>query len=166
MTTQTIKFMLNGEARERTISNNDLLLNVIREQEHLTGTKYGCGIGECGACAVQVDGAPVLSCLVLAASVDGREVITVEGLARNGVLDPVQEAFLDHAAVQCGFCTPGMVMMSRALLDENPHPSEEETRDYLRGCLCRCTGYAGIVRAVLAVGARAGSAAGPERAGA
>lgn len=153
MKPQTIHLTLNGEAREQTVRPNEVLLNVIREREHLTGTKYGCGIGECGACAVHVDGEPVLSCLVLAVAVDGCDVVTVEGLARNGELDPVQAAFLDHGGIQCGFCTPGMVMMSRALLNENPDPTEEDVREYLRGSLCRCTGYAGIVRAVLGAAA-------------
>lgn len=150
MKPRVIRFTLNGERREISVNPNDLLLNVIRDQEYLTGTKYGCGIGECGACTVHIDGRPRLSCLELAVGVDGREVVTIEGLAKNQVLDPVQGAFLDHGAVQCGFCTPGMIMMGRALLDENPQPSEEDVRKYLRGCLCRCTGYTGIVRAVLA----------------
>lgn len=149
MKARSIRFTLNGERREVSVNPNDLLLNVIRDRECLTGTKYGCGIGECGACTVHVDGQPMLSCLILAVSVDGREVVTIEGLARNGELDPVQEAFLDHSAVQCGYCTPGMIMMGRALLNENPRPSEEEVRGFLRGCLCRCTGYVSIVRAVL-----------------
>jgi len=144
-----IRFVLNGEPRELAVEPNELLMNVVRETEQLTGTKYGCGIGECGACAVHVDGQPLLSCLMLAVEVDGREVTTVEGIARDGRLDPVQEAFLDEGGVQCGYCTPGMVIMSRALLDENPRPTELEVRHYLRGSLCRCTGYHGIVRAVL-----------------
>ena len=151
MKTRTIAFTLNGEPREVVVRPNDLLLNVIRDHELLTGTKYGCGIGECGTCTVQVDGKPVLSCLTLAVAADGCQVVTIEGLAGGGRLDPVQEAFLDHAAVQCGFCTPGMIMTSRSLLDEIPQPTEEEVREYLRGCLCRCTGYASIVRAVLSV---------------
>jgi carbon-monoxide dehydrogenase small subunit len=128
---------------------NDLLLNVLREQEFLTGTKYGCGIGECGACTVHLNGQPILSCLTLAVACESADILTIEGLARDGQLDPVQEAFLDHAAFQCGFCTPDMIMMTRALLNENPNPSELEVRDYLRGNLCRCTGYASIVRAAL-----------------
>ncbi|HJO73573.1 MAG: (2Fe-2S)-binding protein [Rhodospirillales bacterium] len=151
MKPRTISFTLNGEPREVMVCPNDLLLNVIRDHELLKGTKYGCGIGECGTCTVQVDGKPVLSCLTLAVAADGCQVVTIEGLAGGGRLDPVQEAFLDHAAVQCGFCTPGMIMTSRSLLDEIPQPTEEEVREYLRGCLCRCTGYASIVRAVLSV---------------
>jgi len=121
----------------------------VREHEYLTGTKYGCGIGECGACTVHVNGAPILSCLTLAVACDGANVLTIEGLAQDGELDPVQRAFMDQTAFQCGFCTPDMIMMTRALLNENPHPSEADVRDYLRGNLCRCTGYASIVRAAL-----------------
>ncbi len=149
MNKQVISFVLNGEQRELEIEPNELLMNVLRERENLTGTKYGCGIGECGACAVHVDGQPVLSCIALAIDVDGREVVTVEGLGSFGSLDPLQESFIEEGAVQCGFCTPGMVMMGRALLNENSHPTELEVRHYMRGSLCRCTGYSGIVRAVL-----------------
>ena len=154
MKRQTIRFTLNGEAREIAVYPNDLLLNVLREQENLTGTKYSCGIGECGACTVHIEGKPTLSCLKLAVSVEGCDVVTIEGLAQGNRLDPVQEAFLDNSAVQCGFCTPGMVMMARALLNEKCEPSEEEVRDYMRGSLCRCTGYAAIVRAVIDAGHR------------
>ena len=151
MNRKTIRITLNGEPRELSVAPNELLLNAIREGEFLTGTKYGCGIGECGACTVHVNGEPRLSCLTLAIAVDGCEVLTIEGLSerRGGELDPVQEAFLDNTAYQCGFCTPAMVMMTRALLDENPNPTELDVRDYLRGNLCRCTGYASIVRAAL-----------------
>jgi aerobic-type carbon monoxide dehydrogenase small subunit (CoxS/CutS family) len=151
MNKKTIHITLNGEPRDLSVYPNELLLNAIREDEYLTGTKYGCGIGECGACTVHVDGEPRLSCLTLAISVDGCAVLTIEGLAtrHSGKLDPVQEAFLDNTAYQCGFCTPAMIMMTRALLDENPDPTESEVRDYLRGNLCRCTGYASIVRAGL-----------------
>ncbi len=152
MKERVVRFTLNGEAREVLVRPNDLLLNVIREHEKLTGTKYGCGIGECGACVVHIDGQPILSCLELAVSADGRDIITVEGLARDLELDPVQEAFLDNGAVQCGFCTPGMIMMGRALLNENSKPSEADVRDYMRGILCRCTGYASIVRSVIDAG--------------
>ncbi len=156
MKPRTIGFTLNGQPREIVVRPNDLLLNVIRDHELLKGTKYGCGIGECGTCTVHVDGKPVLSCLTLAVAVDGCQVVTIEGLAKDGRLDPVQEAFLDHGAVQCGFCTPGMIMTSRSLLDENPRPTEEQVREYLRGCLCRCTGYVSIVRAVLAAAEKEG----------
>jgi carbon-monoxide dehydrogenase small subunit len=158
MKKRVARFTLNGEPREVLVYPNELLLNVIREQEELTGTKYGCGIGECGACVVHIDGQPMLSCLVLAVSADGRDVVTVEGLAKDRKLDPVQEAFLDNGAVQCGFCTPGMIMMGRALLNENSQPSEADARDYMRGSLCRCTGYASIVRSVIDAGRKEAAA--------
>ena len=149
MQKRAIHLTLNGKPHEWSVYPNDLLLNVLREQEFLTGTKYGCGIGECGACTVHIDGEPILSCLTLAIACDGRNVLTVEGLARDGKLDPVQTAFLDQTAFQCGFCTPDMILMTRALLNEIPDPTEEQVRDYLRGNLCRCTGYASSVRAAL-----------------
>jgi aerobic-type carbon monoxide dehydrogenase small subunit (CoxS/CutS family) len=146
-----IALTVNGISRHLHVAANDLLLNVLREDLELTGTKYGCGIGECSACTVLMDGKPVLACLVLAAAADGSHVRTVEGLAApDGTLDPLQEAFIEHAALQCGFCTPGMLMTAKDLLEANPHPSEADVRDHLRGNMCRCTGYAAIVRAVLA----------------
>jgi carbon-monoxide dehydrogenase small subunit len=149
MDKKTIHLTLNGEPREWSVFPNELLLNVLREHEFLTGTKYGCGIGECGACTVHLNDAPMLSCLTLAVACDGANIVTIEGLARDGKLDAVQEAFLGQSAFQCGFCTPDMIMMTRALLNENPQPTEAQVRDYLRGNLCRCTGYASIVRAAL-----------------
>jgi len=143
-----IRFKLNGREVEAEVEPNTLLLNLLRERFHLTGAKYGCGIGECGACTVLLDGEPILSCLTLAVEVDGREVTTIEGLAEDGKLHPLQRAFLEEGAVQCGFCTPGMILTAKALLDENPNPSEEEIREYLKGNLCRCTGYVNIVKAV------------------
>jgi xanthine dehydrogenase iron-sulfur cluster and FAD-binding subunit A len=146
-----ITFTVNGITRHLHVAANDLLLNVLREDLELTGTKYGCGIGECSACTVLMDGKPVLACLVLAAAADGRDIRTVEGLAApDGTLDPLQEAFIEHAALQCGFCTPGMLMTAKDLLETHPHPTEVDVRDHLRGNMCRCTGYAAIVRAVLA----------------
>lgn len=145
-----IELEVNGERRRLTVPPNALLLNVLREQLDLTGPKYGCGIGECGACTVLIDGQPALSCLTLAVAADGRRVTTVEGIqSADGRLDPLQESFLDHQAFQCGFCTPGVLMMSKALLDEVPAPSEGDVREYLRGNRCRCTGFVSIVRAVL-----------------
>ncbi len=144
-----IEFTLNGQKVSIEVEPNELLLNVLRERFGLTGTKYVCGIGECGACTVLVDGTPVLSCLTLAVDVDGREVTTIEGLAKDGKLTIVQEAFLEEGAVQCGFCTPGFIIMIEKLLEENPEPTEEEIREYIRGNLCRCTGYVNIVRAAL-----------------
>jgi len=153
MRKRIIRFKLNWESREVAVNPNDLLLNVIREQERLTGTKYGCGIGECGACTVHIDGQPTLSCLELAIAADGRDIVTIEGLAQSkDSLDPLQAAFLDNGAVQCGFCTPGMIMMGRALLNETPQPTEMEVREYMRGNLCRCTGYSSIVRSVMDAG--------------
>jgi carbon-monoxide dehydrogenase small subunit len=130
---------------------NELLLNVLREQLELTGTKYACGIGECSACTVQIDEKPMLSCLVLAVSAAGRKITSVEGLQDplTGDLDPLQEAFIDNTAYQCGYCTPAMIMTAKSLLTETSHPSEGQVRHYLRGNMCRCTGYASIVRAVL-----------------
>ncbi len=144
-----IEFTLNGVRKRVQVEPNELLLNVLREKLYMTGTKYGCGIGECGACTVLLDGEPVLSCLVLAADVDGREVTTIEGLARGEELDEVQKAFVEEGAVQCGFCTPGFIITAKSLLMENPNPSEEEVREYIKGNLCRCTGYMNIVKAIL-----------------
>ncbi len=145
-----VHLTVNGQPRRVWVAPNELLLNVLREKLHLTGAKYGCGIGECSACTVHVDGRLALSCLVLAVAVDGGEILTVEGLAgRDGKLHPLQESFIRHAAFQCGYCTPGMLLTAKSLLEEVPDPTEEDVRDYLKGNLCRCTGYAAIVRAVL-----------------
>jgi len=144
-----ITLKVNGVKREILVAPNELLLNVLRDQLGLTGAKYGCGIGECGSCTVLVDGEPVLSCLTLAIGLDGSDVLTVEGLTEpDGRLHPIQESFLEHGAVQCGFCTPGMVLMGKSLLDENPKPSEEHIREHIRGNICRCTGYTQIVKAI------------------
>jgi carbon-monoxide dehydrogenase small subunit len=126
----------------------DTLLQVLREDLDLTGTKNGCNSGECGACTVFFDGEPVNACLVLAVEADGHEVVTIEGLAQDGALDSLQRAFINRNAVQCGFCTPGMIISARALLDRNPRPSEMEIRQAIAGNLCRCTGYTRIVEAV------------------
>jgi len=143
-----IEITVNGRARRFDVEPNKLLLNLVRDELHLTGTKYGCGIGECGACTVLLDGEAVLSCMVLAVDADGRSVETVEGVADGERLDPIQEAFIEEGAVQCGFCTPGFIMTTKALLKENPDPSEAEIREYLKGNYCRCTGYVNIVKAV------------------
>jgi len=148
MTKHEIEITVNGRKRRLIVKPNDLLLNVIREDLVLTGTKYGCGIGECAACTVLMEGKPVLACMILAVAAHGKNITTIEGLADGDKLAPVQQAFIDHGAIQCGFCTPGMVLTSHALLNENPDPSEEEIRDYLRGNYCRCTGYTAIVKAV------------------
>jgi aerobic-type carbon monoxide dehydrogenase small subunit (CoxS/CutS family) len=143
-----IEFTINGKKRNLSVKPNDLLINMIRNDLFLTGSKYGCGIGECGVCIVLLDGEPVLSCLTLAATVDGKEITTIEGLAKGNELHPMQIAFLKNAAVQCGFCTPGMILTATALLKENPNPTEDEIRDYIRGNICRCTGYIQIVKAI------------------
>jgi carbon-monoxide dehydrogenase small subunit len=143
-----IEITINGRKRRFDVEPNKLLLNLVRDDLYLTGTKYGCGIGECGACTVHLDGEAVLACMVLAVDADGRKVDTVESVADGNKLDPVQEAYIEEGAIQCGFCTPGFVMTTKALLAENPDPSEAEIREYLKGNYCRCTGYVNIVRAV------------------
>jgi len=143
-----ISIIVNGKKREFDVDPNTLLLNLIRDKMLLTGTKYGCGIGECGACTVLLDGESVLACMTLAVDVDGRSVETVEALGDVDRLHPIQEAYLEEGAVQCGFCTPGFIMSTKALLTENPQPTETEIREYLKGNMCRCTGYVNIVKAV------------------
>ncbi len=146
-----VTLCVNGQPQRVRVGANELLLNVLREKLQLTGSKYGCGIGECSACTVLMDGRPVLACLVLAVTAEGCDIRTVEGLqAADGTLDPLQEAFIDHAAFQCGYCTPGMLLTAKSLLAEVPQPTEDQVRHYLRGNLCRCTGYVSIVRGVLA----------------
>ena len=150
MSMHKITLKVNGVPRTLEVKSNELLLNVLRDRLFLTGAKYGCGIAECGACTILNGDRSVLSCLVPAVAADGWEITTAEGLVdKNGNLSPLQESFVDNAAIQCGFCTPGMVMTSTALLRENPDPDEEFVRDYLRGNYCRCTGYISIVKAVL-----------------
>lgn len=151
MAKERIQLVVNGAITELLTEPQRTLLEVLREDLGLTGTKEGCSTGDCGACTVLLDGRPVTSCLVLAMEADGREVLTIEGLAQNGKLHPLQEAFIQYGAVQCGFCTPGMILAAKALLDENPHPAEEEIRRGIAGNLCRCTGYDKIVRAIAAV---------------
>jgi carbon-monoxide dehydrogenase small subunit len=149
MNKSRVSFTVNGEFCELLVEPNALLINVLRDQLELTGTKYGCGTGQCGGCTVIVNGDPVLGCLTLALSVDGAEILTIEGLGEpDGALDPLQEAFLDTNAIQCGYCTPGMVLVGRDLLNKNPNPSEAEIRHHIKGNICRCTGYNGIVRAI------------------
>jgi len=143
-----ITVTVNGAKEYLDVPDNMTLLQMLREALALTGTKNGCGAGECGACTVLLDGEPVNSCLVLAVEVDGAEIVTVEGLAHDDQLDVVQQAFVDEGGVQCGFCTPGMLISARALLDRNPSPTEQEIREALVGNLCRCTGYTRIVQAV------------------
>lgn len=139
---------VNGRERELSVKSNQTLLEVLRDDLRLKGTREGCSVGVCGSCTVLVDGKPVSSCLMLASNAEGREVLTIEGLARDGNLDPVQQAFLDHQAFQCGFCTPGMIMAVKGLLNENPKPDEAEVRDYLSGNICRCGTYVEVMAAV------------------
>ena len=145
----SIKFKLNGKEVNIKTEPNRRLLDLLREDLGLTGTKEGCGIGECGACTVLLDGKAVNSCLIFALQVDSAEITTVEGLTENGKLNPLQENFLKQGAVQCGFCTPGMLMSASALLKENSDLSEEDVKDAISGNLCRCTGYKQIIEAVL-----------------
>jgi len=140
---------VNGRRQEVAVEPRWTLLEMVREELRLSGSKEGCGTGDCGACSMIVDGRLVTSCLMLAAQADGREVMTVEGLTTNGQLHPVQQAFIDAGGVQCGFCTPGMIMAAKSLLDRNPQPSLEQVREGLAGNLCRCTGYAKIYEAVM-----------------
>ncbi len=140
---------INGDAVEFLAEPGATLLDALRDEVGLTGSKEGCGSGDCGACSVILDGRLVCSCLVLAPEVEGRRVETIEGLAKDGHLHAVQQKFLEHAALQCGFCTPGLLMASKALLDANPDPTETEARYWLAGNLCRCTGYDKIIKAVL-----------------
>ena len=151
MTTHTITLTVNGARERLDIPSNMTLLQMLRERLALTGTKNGCEAGECGACTVLVDGEPTNSCLMLAVEANGREILTVEGLMPQGQLSPLQQAFMEHNAVQCGFCTPGMLMSAHALLKRAPHPSEDEIKQALVGNLCRCTGYVRIIEAIQAV---------------
>jgi carbon-monoxide dehydrogenase small subunit len=151
-----VSFKLNGENVEVLAGDNMNLLDLLRDEIGLTGTKKGCEEGECGACTVMLDGRPVNSCMALAREVDGHEVITIEGIASNGKLHPIQQQFIDKWALQCGYCTPGMIMSAKALLDANPRPTEEEIRDAIAGNLCRCTGYAKIIEAIHATAEQMG----------
>ena len=143
-----ITLNVNGTDYPLEVKPNEILLNVLRDRLGLMGTKYGCGIGECGACTVLLDGKAVLSCQTLAFTAGGKRITTIEGLERDGELDPLQQAFIDEGAVQCGYCTPGMILSAKALLDVKPDPSTEEIKQAIRGNLCRCTGYINIVRAI------------------
>lgn len=143
-----VKCMVNGEEMQVSVAPYKTLLEMLREDLYLTGTKHGCELGECGACAVLVDGEPVLSCLTLVHEVAGRSIVTVEGLSNDGSLHPVQAAFADMGGSQCGYCTPGMLVTVKALLDANPNPNRAEIREALSGNLCRCTGYVQIYEAV------------------
>lgn len=147
---RVLRFVVNGETWEIEVEQNWTLLEVLRNHLGLTGTKEGCGTGDCGDCTVLLQGKPVNSCLVLALDAKDQEVLTIEGLAKDDQLHPIQQAFVDYGAVQCGFCTPGMILAAKALLDSNLHPTEGEIRQAISGNLCRCTGYAKIVEAIRA----------------
>jgi len=147
-----VTFVLNGESVQMNVPSHWTLLKLLRDGFGLTGTKEGCGIGECGACTVLMDGVPVNACLVLAPKVEGREVQTVEGLGNRTTLHPLQQSLIEHGAVQCGFCTPGILLSAKALIERKPHANHEEIREALSGHLCRCTGYHQIIEAIEAVG--------------
>lgn len=148
MSQHEIKLTINGSHERVTVPSNMTLLTMLREVLVLTGTKNGCAAGECGACTVLMNGEPVNACMMLAVEADGANIVTVEGLTRDGTLDKIQQKFVELTGVQCGFCTPGMLISARALLDRNPRPSAAEIQDALRGNLCRCTGYTRILQAV------------------
>ncbi|MBU4564533.1 MAG: (2Fe-2S)-binding protein [Desulfarculus sp.] len=148
MSKQAIILTVNGVARQALVEPNQTLTSLLRDELGLTGTKHGCGVGDCGCCTVILDGETVNSCLVLAMQAQGREVTTIEGLAKGAELHPLQQAFVDAGAIQCGFCTPGMILSAKALLDHTPQPTREEITKGLSGNLCRCTGYEKIVEAV------------------
>jgi len=143
-----ITLNVNGKDYSLEVKPNEILLNVLRDRLGLMGTKYGCGIGECGACTVLLEGRAILSCQTLAFTADGKRITTIEGLEQDGDLHPLQQAFIDEGAVQCGYCTPGMILSAKALLDAKPDPSNQEIKQAIRGNLCRCTGYTNIVRAI------------------
>lgn len=154
MSKMLITLTVNGERHELAVEPNRTLLEVLREELHLTGAKEACDLGECGACTVLMGGKPVLSCLVLAADAQGQEILTIEGLAQGGKPHPLQQAFVEHGAIQCGYCTPGMIMTAKGYLDSHPHPTAEEIRQAIGNNLCRCTGYKKIVEAIMDVASR------------
>ena len=143
-----ITIRVNGDEHTLVVKANATLANVLRDEFDLTGTKKGCELGDCGSCTVLMDGHPVDSCMVLAVDADDRDITTIEGVAQNGQLDALQESFVNHGAVQCGYCTPGMIVSAKALLDGNPNPTREEIREGISGNLCRCTGFKKIVEAI------------------
>lgn len=145
-----VSFNLNGRQQELDVEPHELLLDVVRERLGLTGAKRSCDVEVCGACTLLVDGRPISACTTLALEVRGRSVLTIEGLAADGQLHPLQEAFIEHGGFQCGFCTPGMILAAKALLDENPDPTEEELKHFMHGNICRCTGYKKIIESIMA----------------
>lgn len=150
MEKRLIRLTVNGEEHDVMVTTNQTLVEVLRDDLELTGTKMGCGEGACGSCTLLINGKPVRSCLTLAVEAQGKEIVTIEGLALDGELHPVQKAFIEHGAIQCGFCSPAMILTSKAFLEENPNPTEEEVRRAISGVVCRCTGYAKIVEAIMA----------------
>jgi len=146
-----ITLKVNGNSYKMNVDTRMTLIEAIRDKIGLTGTKEGCGVGECGTCTVLMDGKPIYSCIMLAVDAEGKDILTIEGLADSDGLHPIQKAFIDHGAVQCGFCTPGMILTVKALLDENPNPTEEEIKKAISGNFCRCTGYSKIVEAIKGV---------------
>lgn len=146
-----VKLEVNDDSYQLAIEPRRTLLDVLRKDLNLTGTKKGCNLGECGACTVLMDGHPVLACTTMAIACEGKRIETIEGLAKNGEVHPLQEAFVKHGAIQCGFCTPGMILSAKALLERNPHPDEDQIRRAIAGNLCRCTGYVKIVDAIQSV---------------
>ena len=148
--TVPVSFTLNGKLQELDVEPHELLLDVVRDRLGLTGAKRSCDVQVCGACTLLVDGRPVSACTTLAFEVRGRSVMTIEGLAENGKLHPLQQAFIEHGGFQCGFCTPGMILAAKALLDEIPHPTEEELKRFMHGNICRCTGYKKIIESIMA----------------
>lgn len=149
MKKKVIRFTVNGDVKELYVDVQRTLLEVLRNDLNLTGTKYSCGTGECGACTVLVDGEPLLACLTLAVDADGKDIETIEGVAEGDKLHPIQEAFLEQGGIQCGFCSPGLVMQAKSLLAENPNPTANDVKDYIRGNLCRCGNYPNIVESIL-----------------
>ncbi len=150
MTKQTVKFIVNGKEYEATIEPQMTLLEVLREKLDLTGTKRSCEAGDCATCTVLIDGKPILACCTLAITAKGKDIMTIEGLAKGNTLHPIQQAFVEYGGIQCGFCTPGIILTAKALLEENPNPTREEVTEYIAGNLCRCTGYVKMIDAVLA----------------
>jgi carbon-monoxide dehydrogenase small subunit len=146
-----ITLKVNGNDYKMTVDTRMTLIEAIRDEIGLTGTKEGCSVGECGTCTVLMDGKPIYSCIMLAVEAEGKEILTIEGLADSDGLHPIQKSFIDHGAVQCGFCTPGMILTAKALLDENPNPTEEDVRKAISGNLCRCTGYSKIIEAIMSL---------------
>jgi carbon-monoxide dehydrogenase small subunit len=153
---QAIELNINGDVHEMLVATHHTLLEVLREQLGLMGTKRGCDLGACGACTVLIDGEAYLSCLMLAVDAIGKQVVTIEGLSEDGDLHPLQSAFVDQGALQCGFCTPGMILTAKAILDEEKHPTEEVIKQKMAGNLCRCTGYKKVVEAVMSVAEESG----------